>query len=125
MSDAVSRMMVENQGRFKKGVEKDVNVNVDVVPISDVIGALWTINGEESDVKLALEILNGIYSNTVLKTGKSQQPSPFREDTPSRSQELKEEKKIYNKTMAEAKLKVLELEKAIINYHLKKINLPH
>ena len=73
ISDAVSRMMVGNSGRFKKGVEKDTRVNVDVVPISDVIGALWTINGEENDVKMALEIFHAIYSNTVLKTGKSQQ----------------------------------------------------
>ena len=34
ISDAVSRMMVGNSGRFKKGVEKDTRVNVDVVPIS-------------------------------------------------------------------------------------------
>ena len=91
ISDAVSRMMVGNSGRFKKGVEKDTRVNVDVVPISDVIGALWTINGEENDVKMALKIFHAIYSNTVLKTGKSQQPSPFLGDKLTRSEELKED----------------------------------
>ena len=30
ISDAVSRMMVGSHGRFKKAIEKDCNINVDV-----------------------------------------------------------------------------------------------
>ena len=55
-------------------MEKDVKVNVDVVPIED-IGSLWIITGEESEVNRALVYLNSIYQNTIIKTGKSKEVS--------------------------------------------------
>lgn len=47
ISDSISRMMVGSQGKYKKAVEKDCNVNVNMVPISRVIGSLWSITGDD------------------------------------------------------------------------------
>ena len=76
---------------YKKAVQQECNVCMDVVPISKVIKSLWTIKGEVVDIKLALHFMHRIYLNTIIKTNKSKQPSPIREDNPTRSQELKED----------------------------------
>ena len=47
ISDSISRMMVGSQGKYKKAVEKDCNVNVSMVPISRVIRSLWSITDDD------------------------------------------------------------------------------
>ena len=47
ISDSISRMMVGSQGKYKKAVEKDRNVSVNMVPISRVIRSLWSITGDD------------------------------------------------------------------------------
>ena len=47
ISDSISRMMVGSQGKYKKAVEKDCNVNVNMVPISREIGTLWSITDDD------------------------------------------------------------------------------
>ena len=51
------------------GVQKECNVEVDVIPISPMVGSLWIILGEKKNIRLALEYLNGIYDNTIKKNG--------------------------------------------------------
>ena len=99
-----SRMIIGPGGKFKKAVMKETGVDVDVVPLSDVQGYLWTITGEDANVKLSLEYLNAIYENTILKVGKSREPSPFLEQKLGRSQELIKEKEEMMQILAKEKL---------------------
>ena len=99
-----SRMIIGPGGKFKKAVMKETGVDVDVVPLSDVQGYLWTITGEDANVKLSLEYLNAIYENTILKVGKSKEPSPFLEQKLGRSQELIKEKEEMMQILAKEKL---------------------
>ena len=69
-------------------------VNVDLVPIED-IGSLWIITGEESEVNRDLVYMNSIYQNTIIKTGKSKEVSPFlKGKNPKMKIEEEAEKKI-------------------------------
>ena len=77
ISSRVTGMMIGDQGKYKNGVQKEAKVDVDVVPISPVVGSLWTIIGERENIRLALQYLHGIYTNTILKNGKSTNRSPF------------------------------------------------
>ena len=110
ISDSISRMMVGSQGKYKKAVEKDCNVNVNVVPISRVIGSLWSIEGDEANVNLALDYYNGIYLNTVVKPGKSKLTSPFVEDYVGERKEISTKRDNALKDALEKEKKIRHLE---------------
>ena len=80
VTNKTSRMVVGPGGKFKNTVMWETGVDISMVPLSGVLGSLWTINGSDDNIQLALEYLNSIYKNMVLKNGKSREPSPFQEN---------------------------------------------
>ena len=73
----ITRMMIGLNGKYKNGVVSECEVSIDVVPISDSVGAMWTIIGEEANIKKSLQYLNSIFQNTIIKNRKSNEVSPF------------------------------------------------
>ena len=59
ISDNISKMMVGPKGIFKNSMSMECHVKVEVIPIIGV-GSMWTINGDESDMILAVECLISI-----------------------------------------------------------------
>ena len=62
-----TRMMIGKGGKYKNGVQKLCKVEVDVIPISKEHGSMWKIMGEKENIRCALQYLNSIHSNTILK----------------------------------------------------------
>ena len=111
VTNRTSRFMVGPGGKFKTAVMLETGVDIDVVPLTGMLGTLWTIVGSDDNIKLAIEYLHSIYQNTVVKNGKATEPSPFKLNKLTRSQEIIKEKEEMTRLLAEEKLNVERVSK--------------
>ena len=111
VTNRTSRFMVGPGGKFKTAVMLETGVDIDVVPLTGMLGTLWTIVGSDDNIKLAIEYLHSIYQNTVVKNGKATEPSPFQLNKLTRSQEIIKEKEEMTRLLAEEKLNVERVSK--------------
>ena len=70
VTNRTSRMMVGPSGKFKNAFMWETEVDINVVPLSGMLGSLWTIVGSDNNIKLAIKYLNSIY-------GEATKPSPI------------------------------------------------
>ena len=99
VTNRTSRMMVGPSGKFKNAIMWETEVDINVVPLSGMLGSLWTIVGSDDNIKLAIEYLHSIY-------GKATKPSPIHLNKLTRSQELIKGREEMTLLLLEEKLNV-------------------